>query len=115
MNNIIGGNIKLFREKLGLSQSDVANYCGINREVLSYYENGNRDVSLLHLGKISDYMNIDMDVFLAEDSTDIQPELALAFRADELTSGDRANIAYFKSIVKNYLKMKKIETNGTQA
>lgn len=115
MNNIIGNNIKLFREKLKLSQSEVASYCGINREVLSYYENGNREVSLLHLGKISDYMNIEMDVFLKEDSQDIQPELALAFRADELTPGDRANIVYFKSIVKNYLKMKRIETNGTQA
>lgn len=115
MDNIIGNNIKIFREKLGLSQSDVAGYCGIKREVLSYYENGNREVSLLHLEKISDYMNIEMEVFLEEDSKNIQPELALAFRADELTPKDRANIMFFKSIVKNFLKMKKIETDGIQA
>ena len=115
MDNIIGNNIKLFREKLKLSQSDIAKYCGVNREVLSYYENGNREVSLLHLERISNYMNIEMEVFLEENSENIQPELALAFRADELTPKDRANIVYFKSIVKNYLKMKSIATNGTQA
>ena len=115
MDNIIGNNIKRFREKLGLSQADIANYCGVSREVLSYYENGNREVSLLHLEKISNYMNIEMEVFLEENPENIQPELALAFRADELTPEDRANIGYFKSIVKNYLKMKRIETDGTQA
>ncbi len=115
MDNIIGNNIKLFRDRLGLSQSDIASYCGISREMLSYYENGNREVSLFHLGKISDLMNIEMEVFLEEDSKNVQPELALAFRADELTPKDRANIAYFKSIVKNYLKMKGIEAHGTQA
>lgn len=115
MDNIIGNNIKLFRDKLGLSQADIANHCGVNREVLSYYENGNREVSLLHLEKISSYMNIEMEVFLEEKSENIQSELALAFRADELTPTDRTNIAYFKSIVKNYLKMKTIEANGTQA
>jgi len=57
MENIIGNNIKLFREKLGLSQLEIANYCGINREVLSYYENGNRDVSLLHRIHPTKYTN----------------------------------------------------------
>lgn len=115
MDNIIGNNIKRFREKLRLNQSDIAIFCGIKREVLSYYENGKREVSLLHLEKISNYMNIDIDVFLEENPKNIQPELALAFRADELTPEDRVSIVYFKSIVKNYLKMKNIETYGTQA
>ena len=116
MENIIGKNIKLFRTKLGLSQQDIANYCGVSREVLSYYETGDREVSLLHLEKISEYMNIDLEVFLEDDPKDIQPELALAFRAEELTPSDRANVAYFKNIVKNYLKMQRIaSSNGIQA
>lgn len=115
MVGIIGENIKLFRQKLGLNQADIANYCGISRELLSYYENGQREVSLLHLEKISEYMNIELDVFLEDSSAEIKPELALAFRADELTPADRANVMFFKTIVKNYLKMKSIETNGVQA
>lgn len=112
MTNQIGKNIKLFREKIGVSQEDIANYCGIKREVLSYYENEKREVSLLHLEKISEYLNVDIETFLEENPSEIQPDLALAFRADELTASDREHIVYFKRIVKNYLKMKTINTDG---
>jgi len=112
MTNTIGDNIKTFRDKLGISQEEVADYCGIKREVLSYYENGKREVSLLHLDKISEFMNVDLEIFLEENPTEIQPDLSLAFRAHELTSSDRAQIVYFKRIVKNFLKMKTIEADG---
>lgn len=115
MSAYIGKNIKAFRQKLGLSQAEVAEYCGIQREMISYYENGTREVSLLHLEKIAEFLNIDMDTFLEENPVDIQPDLALAFRANDLSAADRDSIAYFKRIVKNYLKMKNIETNGTSA
>jgi len=115
MSTFIGKNIKLFREKLGLSQGDIADYCGIKREILSYYENEKREVSLLHLEKIAEFLNVDLESFLKENPSEIQPDLALAFRANELTSSDRDHIAYFKRIVKNYLKMKTIEADGIQA
>ena len=115
METYIGKNIKLFREKSGVSQEDIADYCGIKREILSYYENGKREVSLLHLDKIAEFLNIDMDIFFEENPLEIQPDLALAFRANELTPSDRDQIVYFKRIVKNYLKMKTIEADGIQA
>lgn len=115
MTTHIGKNIRLFRDRLNINQSELAGYCGIQREVLSYYENGNREVSLLHLEKLSEFMDVDMEVFLEENPSNIQPDLALAFRADELTTSDREQIAYFKRVVKNYLKMKTIEINGVTA
>jgi transcriptional regulator with XRE-family HTH domain len=115
METYIGKNIKLFREKSGVSQTDVADYCGIKREILSYYENEKREVSLLHLEKIAEFLSVDMRAFLEENPSEIQPDYALAFRANELTPSDRDQIAYFKRIVKNYLKMKTIELNGIQA
>jgi transcriptional regulator with XRE-family HTH domain len=108
----IGKNNKLFREKSGISQEEIADYVGIKREVLSYYENSKREVSLLHLGKIAEYLNVDLESFLEEDPTEIKPDLALAFRANELTPSDRDQIVYFKRVVKNFLKMKNLETNG---
>ena len=114
MSTHIGNNIKIFREKSGLSQEEIADYCGIKREILSYYENGKREVSLLHLEKISEFLNIDLETFLVENPSEIQPDLALAFRANELTPSDREQIVYFKRIVKNYLKMKTIEADGIQ-
>ena len=115
MERYIGTNIKLFRTKLGLSQEDVARYCGIQREVLSYYETGQREVSLLHLEKIAEFMGVEMDLFLEGNPSEIVPDLALAFRADEITASDRDQMAYFKRIVKNYLKLKSIEADGVKA
>lgn len=115
MSTFIGKNIKLFREKIGVSQEDIADYCGIKREILSYYENEKREVSLLHLEKIAEFLNVNLESFLEENPSEIQPDLALAFRANELAPSDRDHIAYFKRIVKNYLKMKSIEANGIQA
>lgn len=46
-NNIkLGKNLKLFREKLGLSQQQLADYLEINREEVSYYENAQRNMPL---------------------------------------------------------------------
>lgn len=108
----IGNNIQLYRKKLKLNQSELADFCGINREVISYYENGEREVSLLHLEKIANYMNIELDAFLEEEPQNLKADLALAFRANELSTTDRSNIAHFKTIVKNFLKMKNIESYG---
>ena len=112
---MLGKNIKRFRNVLNVTQSELADYCGIPRELLSYYENGKREVSLLHLEKISEYMNIDMDVFFEENPKEIKPELSLAFRADDVTPDDREKIVHFKRIIKNYRKMKKIDSHGIQA
>lgn len=112
MTTTTGNNIREFRTKLGLTQEELASFCGIQRTMISYYETGEREVSLLHLDNIAEYMNIDIDVFLEENPLELKPDLALAFRANDLSDSDRASIASFKSIVKNYLKMKKIEADG---
>ncbi len=112
METKIGNNIREFRTKMGITQEELASYCGIQRTMISYYETGEREVPLLHLDKISEYLNIDLEVFLEENPQNIIPDLALAFRANELSTSDRESIVSFKNIVKNYLKMKKIETNG---
>ena len=108
----IGGNIKLFRDKIGISQFELADYCGIKREVLSYYETGKREVSMLHLEKIAEFLNINVETFFEEDPKEIKPEFELTFRANELSATDFESISYFKRVVKHYLKMKKIEADG---
>lgn len=115
MTPTIGKNIKDFRTRLGISQQELADYCGISRELISFYETEKRDVSLLHLEKISEFMNVDLEVFLEENPAEIKPDLALTFRANELSAEDRKSIAFFKEIVKNFLKMKKLECDGVQA
>jgi transcriptional regulator with XRE-family HTH domain len=111
---MLGVNIKRFRKSFNVTQSELAEYIGIPREILSYYENGKREVSLLHLEKISAYLNVDMSEFFEENFERIKPELELTFRANDVSAGDREKIVEFKKIVKNYQKMKTIEAHGIQ-
>jgi transcriptional regulator with XRE-family HTH domain len=108
MSTTIGNNIRIYRENASLSQQKLADYCGIQREVISYYENGNREVSLLHLENIAECLNIELNAFLEENPREVKTDLAFAFRANELSTEDMQQILRFKKIVKNYVKMNRI-------
>lgn len=108
----VGQNIRQFRERLGFTQSTVADYLGIAREQVSYYETGARPVSTDHLQKLADLFGIDAYDLLDPDSFQRQLNVNLAFRADQFTADDLTSIAAFKRIVKNYHKMKRRIGNG---
>jgi len=114
MGKTIGNNIQLFRKKLGFSQQQLGDLIEVPRELISYYERGSREVSLLHLEKIALCLNIDMEVLLSENHEIIESSLAFAFRADDLSPEDRKTIGFFKEIVNNFIKMKKIEKRGVE-
>lgn len=106
LNETVGTNIHQFRDRLGSTQSSVAEYLGISRELISYYETGARPVPTDHLQKLADLFGIDAYDLLEADSAQQQANMAFAFRADELTPEDLGSIAAFQRIVNNYLKMK---------
>lgn len=100
-----GNNLKLFREKLGLSQQQLADYLEINREEVSYYENAQRAMPLSILQKAAQLFGIDEYDFEEKQIADQELNLSFAFRADQLQPQDLASIAKFKTIAKNYLNM----------
>jgi transcriptional regulator with XRE-family HTH domain len=104
-------NIKLIREKIGLSQEEVAKYLGIKRELISYYETGSRPVPLELMERLADFYGIDLADLLSDNKEVLNANLAFALRTieDELDKEDLENIASFKKVVMNYLKM--IELN----
>jgi len=106
-NIIVGRNIKAIREKMGYTQEVLADYLGITREEVSYYENGNRTVPSKIITKIAGLFAIDEFDLFEEDDVLSKINLALAFRADHLNGEDLKTIASFKSIAMNYLKMNK--------
>lgn len=108
----IGKNIQLFRKKLGFNQQQLGDLIGVPRELISYYENGNREVSLLHLEKIASCLNVDMEVLLSDEAETVKSDLAFAFRANELSPEDVKSIGIFKEIVHNFNKMKNIQDRG---
>lgn len=111
-NETVGQNIRLFRDRLGFSQANLADFLGIAREQISYYENGSRNVPTEQIQKIADLFGIDAYDLLDPDSFQRQLNVALAFRADQLNAEDLSSIASFKRIVKNYRKMKLRIANG---
>ncbi|TWP24249.1 XRE family transcriptional regulator [Apibacter muscae] len=112
MDAIIGKNIKLLRDKIGLSQEDLAEYLGLsNKMQVSRYEKGTTSVPTIHMTKLADLFGVDEYDFYEEDEDNIKLNVAFAFRANELQSSDMEIIASFKKLAMNYLKMKKTLAN----
>lgn len=102
---IIGKNIKSYREINGFTQDTVANFLGIKREMISYYENGTREVPFEVLNRLSDLYGVDMADIFEEDEVLTKEKVVCAFRTEGFDSADLETMAQFKAVVKNYLKM----------
>ena len=103
--NFIGRNIKAYRDINGFSQDTVANFLGVKREMMSYYENGTREIPFELLTRLSDLYGVELSDFYEEDERLLKENVACAFRMEGLEKADFETIADFKAIVKNYLKM----------
>jgi transcriptional regulator with XRE-family HTH domain len=101
----IGKNIKSYREINGFTQDTVANFLGVKREMISYYENGTREIPFEVLTRLSDLYGVEMADFFEEDENLVKENIACAFRTEGFEDSDLETIADFKAIVKNYLKM----------
>ena len=105
---IIGKNIKSYREKLQLTQSQVAKNLGISRELISLYESGKREIDLNKLELLTDLFGVELVNLIEEDSELVTIDLNFAYRSDEMTDDDLKQISEFRRIVKNYLKMRHV-------
>ena len=101
----IGNNIRSYREINGFTQDTVANFLGVKREMISYYENGAREIPLDVLNRLSDLYGVDLADFFEVDEKFAKENVACAFRTDGFENEDLETIAQFKTVVKNYCKM----------
>lgn len=105
---IVAGNIKRLREASGFTQDMLANYLNINRSAYANYEAGMRELPLALLEKLSDFYGCEIYDLYSEDADVVNAMLATAFRVDKLSREDMEQIAVFKRIVNNSLKMDKL-------
>lgn len=112
MKDFTGSNISALRSKLALTQQQIADYLGIKRENISYYETGNREIPVEHLEKLADLFGVELYDLLESDLTNQKANLAFAFRAEQIDEKDLENISRFKKIVKNYIKMKEFMSSN---
>ena len=105
METTTGLVIKGLREKYNYTQDKVADYLGIKREMISFYENEGREIPLEVLERLSDLFGVELDVFFVDNVDEALAEVVFAFRKDDFESDDMDNMAAFGKIVKNYLKI----------
>lgn len=108
MNKIIGQNLYKLRNANNFTQEQIADYLNINRSTYSNYELGEREMPFDLLEKAADLLGCELATLL-EEKEDIVDEMMLcSFRINNLSSNDLEQIATFKRIVKNYIKMNQL-------
>lgn len=108
MKSIIGRNLTTFRKANNFNQDQVASFLGITRSAYSNYELGIREPSIDILEKAASLFGCELSTFFEEDEKAVNNMLVGAFRIDSLNQHDMNEIADFKKIVMNYLKMEKL-------
>lgn len=104
-NSSVAKNIKVLRKANGFTQERLAEYLNVGRSAYANYESGEREAPLDVLERLADLFGCDL-YELYEDDQDVQENmLATAFRVDDLSLEDMNQVAAFKRMVKNYLKM----------
>jgi len=67
LSQVVGINIKYYREEKKISQKELADYLNINKTYLSLIENGHTNISLEYLDYICQKLNIDIiDLFKSQ-------------------------------------------------
>lgn len=102
---IIAKNIKLMREVSDFTQENVASFLGITRSAYSNYELGTRELPLEHMENLADLYGCDAYILYEKDTDVVKNMLTTAFRVDNLSADDMAQVAAFKRMVKNSLMM----------
>lgn len=65
-------NIKKYREKLGISQAEMARRLGISRQTFNNYELGKREADYETLLKISEELHTSVHALLTSDNSEPQ-------------------------------------------
>ena len=102
---VVGRNLKALREANGYTQEQVANFLGIGRSAYANYEAGERETPMEVMERASELFGCELALLFDEDEQAVKNMLVCAFRADNLSVNDMKEVAAFKNIVLNYMKM----------
>ena len=108
MDKHIESNIKKLREANGFTQEQLADYLNVSRSAYSSYETGDRNISLQSMEKLAKLFGCKTSILYSENSPEMKDILACAFRVDNLSAKDIKEIANFKDVVMNYLKINRL-------
>lgn len=105
---VVGRNLKALREANGYTQEQVANFLDIGRSAYANYEAGERETPMETMERASELFGCELALLFDEDEQAVKNMLVCAFRADNLKVNDMKEVAAFKNIVLNYMKMERL-------
>lgn len=105
---VVGRNLKALREANGYTQEQLANFLGIGRSAYANYEAGERETPMEVMERASELFGCELALLFDEDEQAVKNMLVCAFRADNLSVNDMKEVAAFKNIVLNYMKMERL-------
>lgn len=91
-------NLKIARERKGLSQKNISESIGVAKSTYSLYESGNREPNVQTIKKIADILNVSADELFGID--DEPHTIAAHFDGDEYTEAELDKIKEFAAFVK---------------
>ena len=103
----LGERLKKARSSMSYSQSDIAKKLGVQRELISYYETGTREIPLSALTTLANLYGTTLNYFFNE-STQEEPNLEIAYRKVELSEDDIEKIEWVKQFATNLYELEKL-------
>ena len=98
--------LKQLRTESRITQSQLANYLGVDQSMITKLENGSRVLNVTLLGKLCSLFGCSDAYLLGED--DVYIPLNFAFRANEIQADDLESIAAVNKIVMNIRYMNEL-------
>ncbi|MCR4442912.1 MAG: helix-turn-helix transcriptional regulator [Peptococcaceae bacterium] len=101
----LGEKLQEARKKSGLTQDQVAKILEINKVQLSYYETGAREINITLLQELANLYGYSVGYFLGDEKKS-EPEVEIAFRADEFCEEDWETVVFAKTFLRNLCEMR---------
>lgn len=109
MSNVIGRNLKVLREANDLTQEQMSSYLSIGRSAYANYEAGEREAPLEVLERSASLLGCELELLFEPNVETVKDQMMVcAFRTDGLTESDMKEVARFKQVVLEYMKMQKM-------
>ena len=109
---IIGRGVRLLREKINLTQQQIADYLGISQSAVARIEIGERPISISHLEKLAMLTDGSIKEFSKDSPVFRIPQFAL--RSKDASVGDLETIAIINKIANNCRQMDILLSLGDQ-
>lgn len=102
----LGKRIQHFREKVGISQKEVAEYLSLDQSMISKMENGERKITLDVVEKLSSLFCCSSDYLLF--GKEDESNCCISFRTLSLNPDDLKSLSIINKIVLNQLEIDKM-------